>query len=113
MNPFGFQKRKSNSNFPVLQNFQVLLTAFGATLAWIPLLKPNSFVIEMHPGPPEALTCLVVSAVGQNTFSDGKKPKNGWLLPTRFLFSFCFSDFFMCFVKLIADSFFLLQDECT
>ena len=52
-------------------SFQVMLAIFGATLAWIPLMKKNSFVIEMHPGPPEGLTCLgtlknpVVSSTGK------------------------------------------------
>ncbi|CAK8987936.1 unnamed protein product [Durusdinium trenchii] len=35
---------------------EVMLAVFGATLAWIPLMQKNSFVIEMHPGPPEGLT---------------------------------------------------------
>lgn len=34
-----------------------MLAVFGATLAWIPLMQPGSYVIELHPGPPESLTC--------------------------------------------------------
>ncbi|CAE7169499.1 unnamed protein product [Symbiodinium microadriaticum] len=34
---------------------QVLIATFGATLAWTPFLQSGSFVIELHPGPPESL----------------------------------------------------------
>eukprot|EP00434_Breviolum_minutum_P027817 symbB.v1.2.024603.t1/scaffold2342.1/size81844/6 len=55
-------RRVRLEELPVLEQVQrifqteVLLAPFGATLAWIPLMKKNSFVIEMHPGRPEALT---------------------------------------------------------
>ncbi|CAJ1405786.1 unnamed protein product [Effrenium voratum] len=40
----------------VMLETQVMLAVFGATLAWIPLMQPGSYVIELHPGPPESLT---------------------------------------------------------
>ncbi|CAE7820203.1 atad-3, partial [Symbiodinium sp. CCMP2456] len=40
----------------ILFRTQVLIATFGATLAWTPFLQSGSFVIELHPGPPESLT---------------------------------------------------------
>lgn len=57
-------RRLTLQELPILQQARlllgtdVLLAVFGASLAWLPLLRPESYVVEMHPGPPEALTCL-------------------------------------------------------
>ena len=53
----------------LLLGTDVLLAVFGASLAWMPLLKPGSYVVEMHPGPPEALTRL------KQTGSDSQRSK--------------------------------------
>ncbi|CAE7477865.1 unnamed protein product [Symbiodinium natans] len=39
----------------ILFRTRVLIAAFGATLAWTAFLQRGSFVIELHPGPPDRL----------------------------------------------------------
>lgn len=72
--PFGVQLQM------MLHRVEVLVAAFGASLAWVPFLAPGTYAVELHPGPADDLphfgSCFARGGVGGGPW--GANARSEW-----------------------------------